>query len=214
LYGPFVLILALVAAACARFGVPPYLLTREPQNLGGVAWYAGSLSMLTGWLWCSTSAVCLLSWSVLRRRPREDRLPSFLLYFGLLTLALMLDDAFQLHEQADGFGVPEKAFYGAYLGALLAGLFTYRFEVRRSELLLFASGGFFLGLSIFVDVLQARYGERLGPWRIYFEDGFKLLGTVGWLGFFWAAATRALGAPPAARSWRSHHESLGHALRL
>lgn len=198
LYGPFVLVLALVAVVCARVGVPPYLLTREPQNLGGVAWYAGSLSMLTGWLWCSTSAVCLFGWSVLRRRSRADRLPSFLLYFGLLTLALMLDDAFQMHEQADGFGVPEKAFYAAYLGALLVGLFTYRFEVRRSEFLLLASGGFFLGMSIVVDVLQARYGESLGPWRIYFEDGFKLLGAVGWLGFFGASANRALDGVPAA----------------
>lgn len=50
----------------------------------------------------------------------------------------------------------------------------------------------FLGLSLFVDGLQDLFGERLGPWRILFEDGFKLLGAAGWLGYFTTTGSRAL----------------------
>lgn len=192
-YAPFFLLLALAAAACARWNLPVHLFTQEPQVLARLPWYAGGLAMITGWLWCAAAAACLIAWSLLRARRDADRLPAFLLYFGLFTLWVLLDDAFQFHERSEAwFGIREKAVYAAYLAVLLFGLFSFRYEILRSELLLLGSAALFLGLSVIVDVLQSLYGERLGPWRPLFEDGFKLLGAAGWLGYFWTTASGAL----------------------
>lgn len=197
-YAPFFLLLALAAAACARWDTPIWLLMREPQNLGHLPRYAGLFSMLTVWLWGASAAACLLACGVLRARRDADRLAAFLLYFGALTVMVMLDDALQLHEQAENMGIPAKLIFGSYFAGLLAGLFSFRREILDTDYRLLASAAGFLGLSVFVDVLQMRYGDALGPWRILFEDGFKLLGAAGWLGYFWTTASRSLrlqGAP-------------------
>ena len=192
-YAPFFLLLALVAAVCARWDLPVHLFTQEPQVLARLPWYAGGLAMITGWLWCAAAAACLIGWSLLRARRDADRLPAFLLYFGLLSLGVLLDDAFQLHERSVAwFGIREKAVYSAYLAVLVLGLFSFRYELLKSDFRLLLSSALFLGLSVIVDVLQSIYGERLGPWRPLFEDGFKLLGAAGWLGYFWTTASGAL----------------------
>lgn len=209
-YAPYLLILLLVAAACARCGIAPYMLMREPQNLGGLPWYAGGFSILTGWLWCATAVVCCFVWSILGERSDADGLPKFMLYFGMLTIALMFDDAFQFHEHADEwFGVGEKVVYAGYLGMLLVGLGLYRHEIRKSELRLLASALACLGLSIVVDVFQGRFDALAGPWRILFEDGFKLLGAAGWLGYFTTTGSRALRLPFAAAPARPAYAETG-----
>lgn len=207
-YAPYALLLLAAAAACARWDIAPYLLMREPQNLGQLPWYAGACSMITGWLWCAAAVVCFFVWSILGERPDADGLPKFMLYFGALTLALMLDDAFQLHEQAAArFLAGDKAVFAAYLGMLITGARLYRHEIRKSEVRLLASAIVFLGLSLLVDGLQDLYGERLGPWRILFEDGFKLLGAAGWLGYFTTTGSRALRLPFAVPLARGAAES-------
>lgn len=201
LYLPFLLMLVLAAAVCARWSIPAHMFMREPQTLGRLPWYAGLFSLAGGWLWASAATACLMGWSILRRRPGSDRLPVFLLYFGLLTIAVLLDDALQLHEHADAIGIPEKATGAIYLAVLLGGLISFRDEILRSDFRLFASAILFLGLSVIIDALQSIYGEGLGPWRILLEDGFKILGAAGWCGFFWTTASRSLHLPvPAALS--------------
>lgn len=192
IYTPAVLLLGLVTTACLRWSLPASLFMREPQRLGQLPWYAGMLAMVTVWLWCATATTCLFAWSVLRGRPGADRLPAFLRYFGVLTIAVMLDDAFQLHEKAGWFGLDEKLVYAAYFAALLRGLISFREELLQSQPRLLVSAALFLGLSVFVDARQYHYDARFGPWRILVEDGLKLLGAAGWLGFFWTAAGRSL----------------------
>jgi hypothetical protein len=98
---------------------------------------------------------------------------------------LLADDFFVLHEYAEALlGVPQYVFYGGYLLALLLYLLSFRATILSTHfsVLLLAAG--FLGLSAATDVLS----ERLDPadtivWRIAVEDGFKLLGIVGWCAY-------------------------------
>lgn len=164
-YAPYVLLLLAAAAAGARWDAPAYL------------------SMVTGWLWCATAVVCFFVWSILGERPDADGLPRFMLYFGLLTIAVMLDGAFQLHERAAlRFPAGDKAIFAAYLGMTIVGARLHRHEIRKSEVRLLASALVFLGLSLLFN------GPRRGLW----EDGFKLLGAAGWLGYFTTTGSRAL----------------------
>lgn len=196
-YGPFVLLLAAVAAvaaACLLTGLPASGFMREPQTIAGLPWHAGLCSNLTALLWCAAAASALLGWVVLRERQDQKGRGAFLLHFGALTLALMLDDIFLLHEHVYTWylGVPEKAVFAAYLAASLYGFRAHAAAIRATEIRLLASAFVFLGLSLFIDAFQYRLEEKLGLWRIFFEDGFKLLGAAGWLGWLSRAAVSEL----------------------
>ena len=157
-------------AATAK--VPPY--TGMASNIGVI-------------LWTATMTVCLFGWSILRHSQEQKRFSAFLLYSGLLTLLLMLDDFFLLHEAVFNvyFGVPEKGFYLAYLGLVLYGGAAFRKCILKTEYLILLIALGFFGLSIFTDAIQYRIEPIIGFWRILFEDGFKLLGIVSWLGYFY-----------------------------
>ncbi|MDP3542430.1 MAG: hypothetical protein Q8T11_08190 [Elusimicrobiota bacterium] len=191
-YAPPALLLAAVAAKCARDGISPSYFMSEPQTLGGLDWHAGLCATLTGLLWCAAASAALLGWGVLRARGGQSGRGGFLLHFGLLTLALMFDDMFQLHEYAYKYylGLPETAVYAAYGAASVYGLYAYRAVLRATDLSLLASAIVFLGLSIVVDTLQDAAARGMGPWRILIEDGFKMLGAGGWFAYLWRASLR------------------------
>ena len=99
----------------------------------------------------------------------------------------MLDDFFLLHEKIFPvyFGVPEKIVYIAYFSLILGGAVVFKKCIMETEYLIILIALGFFGLSIFTDVIQGRIELIIGSWRILFEDGFKLLGIVGWMGYFY-----------------------------
>lgn len=109
---------------------------------------------------------------------------AFFLYFGFASAFLLLDDFFLIHEQASSFGFSEKYFFLIYGLIIMGGLFIFRREILASDYLLLVIALGFLGASIGVDVIQSRIEGLIGEWRILFEDGFKFLGIVGWMGYF------------------------------
>lgn len=176
-YAPYLTVLLLGAAAGARFCPPP--------------WCETALALLTGWLWCATAVVCCFVWSVLGERTDADGLPQFMLYFGVLTVAVLLDDAFRLREFLGArLGIGGRAVYAGYAGLLILGARIHRHEIRKSELRLLGSAILFLGLSLAIGAFPGG-----GPWRALLEGGLKLLGAAGWLGYFTTTGSRALRLP-------------------
>ncbi len=98
----------------------------------------------------------------------------------------MLDDFFLLHEKIFPiyFGVPEKIVYLGYFGLILCGGVVFKKCIMETEYLVLLIALGFFGLSMFTDAIQGRIELILGSWRILFEDGFKLLGIVSWMGYF------------------------------
>jgi hypothetical protein len=104
----------------------------------------------------------------------------------------MIDDLFQFHEYLmPGYGLlSETAVFVGY-GFLFA-WYVIRFVTsildNDARLFLVAVGCF--GLSVLIDgFLQERW---LSPWRVFFEDGFKLLGIVSWSGYLIDASFHAV----------------------
>lgn len=182
---PLLLLLA-VAAASVAMKIPVAKFTRDWASVAHVHPFTSMVSNLGVVVWFVGATVCLFSWAILRAASDGSGRPTFLLAAGLFTAYLGLDDLFLLHDIIfpDYFGIKEKYTYLAYFVLIVAGLFVFRQTILKTDYLLLLIALGFFGFSIFVDIVQYRIQPYVGPWRILYEDGAKLLGIAGWLGYF------------------------------
>ncbi|MGD2183659.1 hypothetical protein [Lusitaniella coriacea] len=175
-------VLASSAILSTYYDIPFEKLTRDPTAIIGVNPFVGFFSNIGILFWCSTSAICLFSSMIYRRNIRKKRL-QFLISSGVLTLFLLLDDLFLLHERIfPGYlNISEEIVYVGYLSIVSLYFFKFRKEIIKTEyaLLLVACGLF--ALSISVDLYPSFLSQN---WEFLVEDGFKLLGIVTWFIFF------------------------------
>lgn len=180
------LFLVAVVVASRKTGVPLTTFTRDPVAVAGLSPFTGVASNLGAIFWSATAAICLFSWIALRSYSNESKLATFLLCSGLITTLLLLDDFFLLHESffPKYLGMSEKVVVLCYGLLVLAWIVIFRKFILRTEYLILAVAFAFFGASLCVDVFQYPIERLIGDWRILLEDGFKLLGIVGWLGYF------------------------------
>lgn len=169
-------------------GIPIGTLTRDPAAISGSPFYVGFLSQVGIFLWSAAAATCMFSANVLSRTGNPEVKP-FLLVSGLVTLALGLDDAFLLHEEAipDFFAVPEKAVFASYAALALLFLVKFYSVILKTEYVLLVMASIFFGASVALDLL-----ESPGTDLYLFEDGAKLVGIVSWLAYFFRTGASAL----------------------
>lgn len=202
---PFALVLGLLAGVVLTGGLTEVAIAHlmgDTTSLARVPPYFGAVSVLGLFVWSAAIAVCLYSAALLRRlgaRP-EAR---FLALSGALTTVLLVDDGFLLHEHGWYLGVPSTMVFLAY-GLMVAVLFIRYRDVARAHVPgLLGLAVAFLGLSVVFDKLHdAGLHEPLGPHAtaisMILEDGFKLLGIVGWLNYYvWASRRHLADAVPA-----------------
>ncbi len=190
-YTPTFLALVLLVLVNLQTGIPIAYLTRDSTAAVQVPFYAGIYSKIGMLFWCSAVAICFFSVGILRNRSANTESVRFLLFSGMFTTILLLDDFFLLHEEVlpDYLHIPQKLVFVVYGTLSVLYLIRFRAFILKTEfLLLFLAFGFF-GLSIAVDILP---GHSLGINFIasgfrghhLFEDGFKLLGIVSWSTYF------------------------------
>ncbi len=188
-YGPALIFLALTIVANVYKGISFRFFSADPTATLGGHPLTGMQSNLGIFVWSAAGAICLLTQAVLRGRPAS----SFFLWSGVITILLSLDDLFHLHEffAPRYLGIKEKIVYIAYGIGITCYLIKFRNFFFDSKLhLLFLAFGFF-SLSVLIDLLQTRWPSH---WRIFFEDGFKLLGIVGWSGYLIRTSFEAIKA--------------------
>lgn len=170
-------------------GVPIQHFTADPVAVMGQPFYLGFLSQLGIFIWSAMTAVCWLTAKILPHRPRLYSVRKFFWGSGLLSLVLGFDDVFLLHEEVFPryFGIPEVLIYALYAGLTLTYLWYFRKIIRRTDYTLLVVAFIGFSLSIILDVLEPPY---INPY--FFEDGFKFIGLVAWLAYFWQAATSFL----------------------
>jgi hypothetical protein len=176
-----------ITLASTLKGIPMYKFMRDPSSIAHIHPFAGVMSNLGVLLWCASATICLFGWAILCGRTSETKFSNFFLYFGLMTILLMLDDLFRLHESIfpNLFGVPEKITFIGYGVLTLCGMITFKKCIIETEFLILLLAFIFFGLSLTIDLFFSHSIEQfLGHWRIFFEDCFKLLGIVGWFGYF------------------------------
>jgi hypothetical protein len=206
-YAMALLVPVLAMAAALWAGLAPTEMLRDPIMVAGGEqneFYLGLFSNLGVVLWTAAAAICLFAASELSGEPnRQAR--QFLLYAGLFTLLLMLDDLFMLHENyAEGI---VYIFYG--MGFLYYMVRFFRL-ILRLDVVLFALTIPLFGNAVLLDLAPWRLlpGERIEmphavasspierdelrqlarELRYLLEDGGKFVGICCWAAFHIRAA--------------------------
>ena len=176
------LTLLLIVVVANRVGVEPSDLTRDPNGVYHYAPYIGSLSFVGIFFWISAVTICFLAYNFLKNFSEKKKTASFFLYSGLLTLLLVIDDTFEIHDiiLEEYMGFDEYYSYACYL--VLFGIFILKYIKElfslHVSLLIVAFAAF--GISVFFDLFL----EGKVPYSTYLEDGFKLSGIVFWMLYF------------------------------
>ncbi len=161
-------------------GIPLVWLTRDTASVIEQPGVIGILSNLGIMAWAAATALWLFSWALLRRTNPRHYLAGFTLASGLLTLLLLLDDAFMLHEDALPIllGIPELLVLIAYLCIILAYAFLNWHPALRTFYLPGLLAGGLLAASFAMDLLLPT-----GPRQTVVEDSFKFAGILFWLAY-------------------------------
>jgi hypothetical protein len=177
-YLPAFLLLCALVAVRLRYGILIEDITRDPAAVVSAPFYVGAVSNFGMVLWGACAGFCFLGYAMLRGAPDKRDLGRFLLFSGIITCALMLDDLLQFHEviYPKYIAIPQRVTYGLYLLAGLAYLVRFRSAIGRTAYLLAVLAAVFLGISAGLDQLPTEL-----PAHYLFEDGFKLMGMVSWL---------------------------------
>jgi hypothetical protein len=152
--------------------------TQDPVAIMDQPFYLGLFSHIGILLWCATASVCFYTWRLLSYdHPQRP----FLLFSGLVTTLLMVDDLFLLHELVfpDYFHIPKNAVYLIYLNLLLAYAVVFRKELLESENVLLMVSALLIGSSQFVDLLPMPIPEDS-----FLEDAVKLFGIITWFLYY------------------------------
>ncbi|WP_009633195.1 hypothetical protein [Synechocystis sp. PCC 7509] len=182
IYVPLLLALLALTLASQVAGISVSYFTRDPSAIMGEPFYIGLLSNLGILLWCSSAAICLFSFVVFRGGVKNTEITSFFLFSSVLTIILLFDDFFLIHESVfpDYLNISENFFYVGYVSALLAYLARFRKTIFKTEFLFLLLALNFFGLSIFIDLFQQTFHLLKPNLADLIEDGCKLLGIVSW----------------------------------
>ena len=153
---------ALAMAAALWAGISPTEMMRDPIMVAGGAqseFYLGLFSNLGVVLWTAAAAVCLFAASELTDETNSEA-RQFLLYAGVFTLVLMLDDLFMLHEN-----IADRMIYAVYALGFLYYVVRFFRLILRLDIVLFALAIPLFGNAAMLD---------LAPWRLLSGDGIEL----------------------------------------
>ncbi len=173
-------------------GISISYFTRDPSAIMGAPFYIGLLSNLGILLWCSSAVICLFSFIIFRGVVKHTEFASFFLYSSVLTIILLFDDLFLIHESVfpHYLNIPEKVFYVSYLLALIVYLVRFKKTILKTEFLLLLLALNFFSLSIIIDLFQQTF-HLLGPSLAnLIEDFSKFLGILGWCTYFVRLCTK------------------------
>jgi hypothetical protein len=181
---PGILFLAIMFWLTKKNNIPFEIFSRDPiQTLNGKP-YIGILSNIGIIFWCATSAILFYSSkiSALLKRPESET--SFLFFGGLITILLLVDDLFLIHDVVfpEYLKIDEKVFFVFYGLSLIALVFYYRAIVLKTDYILLVIAFASFGSSVLTDIIDAL---GIDITQLYvFEDGLKFLGIISWFAYF------------------------------
>jgi len=195
LYLPNVALLFLVAIAGLSPQIAVSSLTRDMAGIAKVHPLTGVVSNVGILLWCATATVCLFSCHLLRQRGAHQA-AGFLLWSGLMSVGLLVDDFFMFHEYLAPvhLGLDEKVVLPSYVCITAFYLLRHRRLILEADYRLLATALVLFTSSILLDVADVS-----GWWNLA-EDGCKLLGIASWFGYHSGRAKYWLVLAPDART--------------
>lgn len=179
LLATMMLLAVAVASVFLDVRIPKF--TKDVAATADVHPFAGILSNLGIYLWC-TSASCSFFAAALLHDTNRTKHFSFLFSSALLSTYLMIDDAFLLHDflLPEYCHVDEKAVF-VLLGLTVIAYLKYFLQmILKTQYAILLAAFAFLSSSVVVDTIVGPWLQQLGEWEFFVEDGLKWLGIVSW----------------------------------
>lgn len=186
-YIPF-LILLLVAGL--QQTVPVEILTRDIFVTTQAPVYTGLLSNLGILTWGISCAICIFTWFLVKpNNSQEKKVKAFIGWSGLISVFMMIDDFFMLHEEVipTHVGIPEKLIVLAELAWVVFHLYYFRKIILNStpyKILGLSLLWFIFSLGVDVLPIEINYHTFQSNLMFILEDGSKLMGIVTWCFYF------------------------------
>ena len=191
IYLPTICLLAGAVGLSSHLDEPISIFLSDPVTVMDAPPYYGALSNLGVLIWCVGGAIAGFSGVALRTMGAKTVLAEFLTASGVLTLVLVADDLFLLHEQIlpHYLSIPQNLVLGSYAVFGVGYLIRYWRVIGQTDWLLLGAAFAGLGLSVLFDTVLKPL--ELGQQSLL-EDGCKLLGIVSWTAYFWRAGWEAI----------------------
>lgn len=181
--------LAILVIIRLQTSIPIANLTRDPLAIVESPFYFGLVSNLSILLWCSCAAICFLVALAIPQSKISKKFRLFLLFSGLITSLLLLDDLFLLHEEAfpNYVHIPEKIVFLVYAILLFLYILKFRKVILKTKFFTLILAFVFFGFSMLLDkgittIIPQIWLQDGGSYLL--EDGAKLLGILSWLVYF------------------------------
>jgi hypothetical protein len=177
------LLLVLVIFIWYIYKIPMATLTRDPVQLLNGRPYTGMLSNLGIIIWSATAGICLFVVVLMQPYPEHRRERQFFLLAFVLTMVLLLDDLFLLHDVIlpEDLDISENYLYAVYGILSLTFIIHFRKDILETPYLLLVAAVIFFGFSISVDTIVKFLNLEHG---FILEDGTKFLGITSWGTYF------------------------------
>lgn len=147
--------------------------------------FMGAISQVGIFFWSISISLCFFCSTIISRKTSaSNKLASFLNFFGFITLILLLDDLFMLHESVFPWllKIPEKLTFLSYGLLIIWGTIKFKTVIIKTEWIILLLSLFWFGGSIIVDLIP--FFNYLGGSRLLIEDGLKLFGIISWFYYF------------------------------
>lgn len=160
-------------------------LMREPNTTAGIPAHIGFFSQAGLFFWAGTASICLLASRALVHIKATRQLSQFFLVSGIFFILLTIDDAFMIHESIGGWPLArllrlsERSLQGAYGIFFGWAMFRYRVAIANTD-----KRPIMLAIACYCIMEILDIGNLPLEARIFFEDGFKLLGTISLMTYF------------------------------
>jgi len=160
-FTPALFFLIVVAVLASINDIDFYMLSVEPMEIFKAEPYIGLLSNVGIIVMSASSAILLYSSFVSRRQDGLNRNASFLLWVGLFTFVLLVDDLFMFHEKVlpavFGTYLVEPMLYGLYALSALLVLYFYYDLILDTYFVVFLAALIFYGM--FIKNLRVIMGD-------------------------------------------------------
>lgn len=189
IYIPLLSGMAVLVAIYLIADIPLKTFFIDPVSEFNAPMYVGLVSNFGILLWGAAASTCLFGGLSIFKCEQHRESAWFLVGFGFISMLLMLDDLYLLHEEVieDHLHIPQKFVFAVY-GIIVSGLLIrFRRLILESDFLLLILAFALLAISVAVDLFVTPeefviFGGF--PGRHIIEDGFKLLGIATWSVYF------------------------------
>lgn len=184
------ILIALLTAVFASTvkNIPLDTFTKDPLSISNAPFYFGFFSNLGIMFWTASIMTCwFVAYRVFYSGTKNDF--RFMLWSGIVTLIMTVDDLFQLHETVMPayFSISSNMVYITYINIYLIYFIRFRKKILKSEFITLIIAFLFLGLSTIIDLLPLPI-----PKDTFLEDALKLFGTVSWFVYYFRTSNEVL----------------------